>query len=81
MSKSAIKTSRASFPVVFEREHDGRWIAEISKLPGVLAYGVTKTEARQKVYAVALRTLADRVEQSDRTPAPVANLFHAVARS
>ena len=62
------------FTVEFDRENDGRWIAEIPKLPGVMAYGSTKTEALQKVYAIALRTLADTIEQGS-TPAPVTQLF------
>lgn len=74
-----MKQNRYTLPVVFDRETDGRWIAEITKLPGVMAYGVTKTEARRKVYAVALRTLADTVE-GGRTPSSVSNLFNAVAR-
>ena len=60
--------------VEFEKETDGRWIAEIPKLPGVMAYGKTKQEAQRKVYAVALRTLADTVERG-KTPAPVTQLF------
>lgn len=70
----------APFSVEFDRETDGRWIAEIPELPGVMAYGATKTEALRKVYAVALRTLADRVEQKG-APAAVARLFrYEVAR-
>ncbi|MDP3948834.1 MAG: type II toxin-antitoxin system HicB family antitoxin [bacterium] len=66
--------TKAYFPVEFEREDDGRWIAEISKLPGVMAYGQTKNEARQKVYAIALRTLADGIEQGNAPP-QVTRLF------
>ena len=64
----------SSFKVVFDREIDGRWIAEIPRVPGALAYGATKTEAKRKVSAVALRTLADQVEHG-RTPKPVAQIF------
>ena len=46
-----------------ERETDGRWIAEVRGLPGVLAYGKTQIEAKRKVSAIALRTLADRAER------------------
>ncbi len=53
----------SSLNIEFDREEDGRWIAEIRKLPGVMAYGATKREALQRVYAVALRTLADGVEE------------------
>ena len=59
--------TKAYFIVEFDREDDGRWIAEIPKLPGVMAYGLTKKEALQKVYAIALRTLADDIEQG-KTP-------------
>jgi predicted RNase H-like HicB family nuclease len=50
------------FKIEFEREEDGRWIAEISDLPGVLAYGATKGEAEAAVEALALRVIADRIE-------------------
>jgi predicted RNase H-like HicB family nuclease len=49
------------FEIVFDREEDGRWIAEIESLPGVLAYGATQTEARSKVEALALRVIPDQV--------------------
>ena len=41
------------FEVVFDREKDGRWIAEIETLPDVLAYGATREEAREKTEALA----------------------------
>jgi predicted RNase H-like HicB family nuclease len=50
------------FKIDFEREEDGRWIAEIADLPGVLAYGATKAEAEAAVEALALRVIADRIE-------------------
>ncbi|MCL2659190.1 MAG: type II toxin-antitoxin system HicB family antitoxin [Acidobacteriaceae bacterium] len=49
--------------VEFEREDDGRWIAEIPSLPGVMAYGATKEEAASKVEAIALRVVADEIER------------------
>jgi len=60
----------SSLKVLFDREVDGRWIAEVPRLPGVMTYGKTKREAQQKVSAIALRALADRVEQG-ATPATV----------
>ena len=54
--------------IEFEREDDGRWIAEIPDLPGVLAYGGTREAARVKVEALALRTLADRLEHGESIP-------------
>lgn len=56
------------FEIIFDREEDGRWIAEIESLPGVLAYGATQTEARSKVEALALRVIADRIELEQSTP-------------
>ncbi|HEX9721642.1 MAG TPA: type II toxin-antitoxin system HicB family antitoxin [Candidatus Paceibacterota bacterium] len=67
--------TKKSFLVEFEREVDGRWIAEVPKLSGVMAYGATKTEAQRKVYAIALRTLADTVERGS-TPVSISQLFH-----
>jgi len=49
--------------VEIEQEADGRWIAEIRDLPGVMAYGKTPEEAQGKVQALALRVLADRIEE------------------
>lgn len=54
--------------IEFEQETDGRWIAEISALPGVLAYGASREEARSKVEALALRILADRLEHGEEVP-------------
>ena len=45
-----------------EREEDGRWIAEVPALPGVLVYGATEAETHAKVQALALRVIADRIE-------------------
>jgi predicted RNase H-like HicB family nuclease len=56
------------FEIVFDREEDGRWIAEIESLPGVLAYGATRAEARSKVEALALRVVADRIEVDQSAP-------------
>jgi predicted RNase H-like HicB family nuclease len=50
------------FEVEFDREDDGRWIAEIVNLPGAMAYGATREEALAAVEAIALRALADRLE-------------------
>lgn len=51
-----------------ERETDGRWIAEIIQLPGVLAYGDSREEAVAKAEALALRVLADRLEHGEEVP-------------
>jgi predicted RNase H-like HicB family nuclease len=53
------------FKVEIEQEEDGRWIAEVTELPGVLAYGTTADDARAKVQALALRVVADRLESGE----------------
>ena len=62
--------------IEFEQEEDGRWIAEIPVLPGVMTYGATQQEARAKVEELALRTLADRLEHGETVP-EVNELFAA----
>jgi predicted RNase H-like HicB family nuclease len=54
--------------IELEREADGRWIAEVPELPGTLAYGQTRAEAIAKVEALALRVLADRLENGESIP-------------
>jgi predicted RNase H-like HicB family nuclease len=54
--------------VELEREDDGRWIADIPDLPGVMAYGATEEEARARVQALALRVVADRLENGEAEP-------------
>jgi len=49
-------------------EEDGRWIAEIKEIPGVLSYGKTEGQAKAKAYALALRVIADEVEGSKSVP-------------
>ena len=54
--------------VELEREDDGRWIAEVIDLPGVLAYGATQDEAQARVQALALRVVAERLEHGEAGP-------------
>jgi len=60
------------YAIEFEQEDDGRWIAEIPALPGVMAYGTTRSEAESKVEAMALRVIADRIERDNSTMTHVA---------
>jgi predicted RNase H-like HicB family nuclease len=55
-------------PIEVEQEDDGRWIAEAPDLPGVLAYGQTREEAIERVQALCLRVLADRLEHGEAVP-------------
>lgn len=54
--------------IEIEREEDGRWIAEVVDLSGVLAYGKTREEAVAKVEALALRVIADRIDHGETIP-------------
>lgn len=60
-----------------DREEDGRWIAEVPALPGVVSYGRTKAEAEARVKVLALRVIADRLENGEQLPGEVAGVFEA----
>ncbi|MEO8604276.1 MAG: type II toxin-antitoxin system HicB family antitoxin [bacterium] len=57
-----------TFSVQVDRESDGRWIAEVAELPGVLVYGDSEQRALAKAQALALRVLADRLDHSEAVP-------------
>ena len=54
--------------IEIEREKDGRWIAEVPELPGVMAYAKTQAQALAKVEALALRVIADRLDHGESVP-------------
>lgn len=54
--------------IEIEQEEDGRWIAEVPELPGVLAYGQSREEAVAKVESLALRVIADRLDHGEAIP-------------
>ena len=54
--------------IELDQETDGRWMAEVSALPGVMTYGVTPADATAKVQALALRVLAERLEHGEAVP-------------
>jgi predicted RNase H-like HicB family nuclease len=60
-----------------EKEDDGRWIAEVPDLPGVLAYGNTREQAIAHAEALAFRVLAERIENGE--PIPQISMLFAVA--
>lgn len=66
--------AETALTVETEREDDGRWLAEVRELPGVLAYGATAAEAVASVRVLALRVLADRLEHGEDVPAVAALL-------
>ena len=55
--------------IELELEQDGRWLASVPELPGVMAYGVTEEEAIRKAKAVALQIMADMIENGEEVPA------------
>jgi predicted RNase H-like HicB family nuclease len=57
-----------NFTIEQEQESDGRWLAEVLELPGVLTYGSTSLEAVSKAEILALRVIAERLEQSESRP-------------
>ena len=65
------------FDMSFEREADGRWIAEAAGLPGALAYGDSQQQAELRVRELALRILADRIAHREAVPEFVERLFRA----
>lgn len=66
-----------TFTVEYEQENDGRWLAEVLELPGVLAYGQTSEQAIALSQALALRILADRLEHGESAPEFVTISFAA----
>lgn len=63
-----------SFTIETEREEDGRWIAEVLEIPGVLAYGDSEQEAISKAQALGLRVIADQVDNEEIGPRMLARI-------
>ena len=66
-----------NFTIEFDQEADGRWIAEVTEIPGAMVYGNSKDEASAKVQALALRVLAEQLEHQEVSPDLVTISFHA----
>ena len=66
------------YAIELDRESDGRWIAEVPELPGVLAYGQTREEAVRKAQSLSLHILAERLEHGEEIP-QVQAVFSIVA--
>jgi predicted RNase H-like HicB family nuclease len=65
--------------IEMDREEDGRWIAEVPALPGIVVYGATEAEARAKVMALAFFELADRLEHGEPVPDEARDFFTIAA--
>lgn len=70
MPKAPVKHG-FSLVIEYFREEDGRWLADIPALPGVTAYGRSKKQVTAAVQALALRLIADRLEQGEAVPGPM----------
>ena len=68
-----------NFEIECEREDDGRWLAEISAIPGVLAYGASANEAMAKAEVLALRVLAEQIEHGEAKPSSISISLPAAA--
>ncbi len=68
-----------NFQIEYELEEDGRWLAEVPELPGVMAYGVSADEAMSRAEVLALRVLAERLETQESRPLPISISFAALA--
>lgn len=68
-----------SIAIELEREDDGRWLADVPALPGVMAYGADREEALRAVQALALRVIADRLEQGEPVSEALLSAFHIAA--
>jgi predicted RNase H-like HicB family nuclease len=64
-SRSQWYAAFVTFTIEIDREPDGRWLAEVSALPGVMCYGQDRNEAVARVQALALRTIAERLEHGE----------------
>lgn len=68
-----------NFNLECEREDDGRWLAEVSQLPGVLAYGASRNEAMARAEVLALRVLAEQLEHGETRPLDISISIPAAA--
>ena len=66
----SVRGADVKFNIETEREEDGRWIAEIRDIPGVIVYAETQKSARRKAYVLALRVIADRMEHDQQEDVP-----------
>ncbi len=65
------------FTIEYEQEEDGRWLAEVIELPGVLAYGSTPNDAVARAKALGLRVVADRIEHGEEANTPMLQISFA----
>jgi predicted RNase H-like HicB family nuclease len=74
-----VQGDHMNLSIEYEQEQDGRWLAEVPELPGVLVYGATAEEAMSKAEVLALRVLAERLEAGETRPVPISISFATAA--
>jgi predicted RNase H-like HicB family nuclease len=77
-SRPGCQRTAVTFTIELEREDDGRWLAEIGDLPGVMCYGQDRDDAVTKVKALALRVIAEQLEHRE-APAEFLNVTFKAA--
>ncbi len=65
------------FRIETEQEEDGRWIAEVLEIPGAMKYGESKSVAIARAEALALRVMAERLEEGEQLAEPISIVFAA----
>ena len=71
MAKPCRRKNIMQISIEVEQEEDGRWLSEVPELPGVLAYGQTRSDAIVRAQVLALRVIADRIEHGETLPQKV----------
>ena len=74
-STTAPSASLLPLKIEIEQEDDGRWLADVVSMPGVMAYGASPQEAEKAAKALALHAIADRLEHGEPIPGAVDRLF------
>ena len=74
-STTALPASLSPLKIEIEREEDGRWLADVVSMPGVMAYGASPEKAAKAAKALALHAIADRLEHGEPIPGAVDQLF------
>ena len=74
-STTALSASLSPLKIEIEQEEDGRWLADVIDIPGVMAYGASPEEAANAAKALALHAIADRLEHGEPVPGVVDRFF------
>ena len=76
-STTGLLTSRSRLKIEIDQEDDGRWLADVVSIPGVIAYGASPEKAENAAKALALHVIADGLENGEPIPRVVDRLFES----